>query len=513
MNKRVLLIDLSHLFWACWHASSDKEISYAFNWTIKRVGELASGFEHVAIACDCPPYLRRQEYPEYKAQREAQPQHAIEQFRRVQDRLVADGRLLWKVQGYEADDIIATACRHARDNEYGVTIATNDKDLLQLVSDAFDICVLSTRDNAELREEQVKEKFGIEPWQMTDFLALTGDKSDNIPGCPGIGPKWAAKLLNENGGELTALLSRVAFVKPDGMREKLFDNAELIRLSRKLVMLREDAPIVWAQLFERREQKPLAKPPAPSREWDEAEYQDVEDPEPEPEPEQKSAPQQQRPKSEPPPAPAAKVAEGRFEEPRQQAPKQQAPRVEQSTALVRVESREWMMSLEPSRINGARDLACWMQDSRLFPQFPNEHAILAVIMRGRDLGMGAIAALQSFHYHDGHLTMHAHLISARAKSHPDCEYFQFVGGDDTFAEYETKHRRDPKPTRLRYTIEQAQRAGLVRKTRSGADSNWIRIPAEMLRKTCAVQLTRIVYPESAMGLYSPEEFGIDSDAA
>ena len=505
MEKRILLIDLSHLWWACWHASADKEVGYAFQWTLKRVRELTSGQQHVAIACDCPPYKRREEYPEYKAQREAQPEAALDQFRRVQDRLVADGHLIWKVKGYEADDIIATACRLARDNEYGVTIATNDKDLMQLVSDAFDICVLSSRDNTEYRDAQVKEKFGVEPWQMGDFLALVGDKSDNIPGCPGIGPKWAAKLLNENGGELQSLLARLAYVKPDGLRNKLFDNAEQVRLSRKLVTLRDDVPLAWEQLFERREQKPLAKQ---SQQWDEAEYQDVDEPALEPE---QSAPQ--RPKSEPPAAmPAPNVAEGRFEEPRQ--PPQKAPvRAEQSTALMKVESREWMMSLEPSRINGARDLACWMHDSRMFPQFPNENAILAVIMRGRDLGMGAIAALQCFHYHDGHLTFHAHLIVARAKAHPDCKYFQFKGGDDTYAAYETWNRRDPEPTKLRYTIEQARQAGLVRQTRNGNDSNWMRIPAEMLRKTCAAQLVRIAYPDAAMGLYAPEELGIDSDAA
>jgi hypothetical protein len=111
--------------------------------------------------------------------------------------------------------------------------------------------------------------------------------------------------------------------------------------------------------------------------------------------------------------------------------------------------------------------------------------------------------------------MHAHLIVARAKKHPDCEYFTMVESTDTSCTYETKNRTSAQPSRLTYTIEQAKQAGLCPeeiRTRSVAkpgekDSrgNWEKRPAEMLRKTCAVQLVRVEFPDAAMGIYCEEE--------
>jgi hypothetical protein len=120
------------------------------------------------------------------------------------------------------------------------------------------------------------------------------------------------------------------------------------------------------------------------------------------------------------------------------------------------------------------------------------------------MGLGALTSLDAFHNFEGKPLMHAHLIIARAKADPDCEYFQFLGGDHEHAEYETKVRSNPKPTRLRYTIEQAREAGLIR-----PNGNWAKRPDEMLRKTCAVQLARIEYPSAAMGLYCAEEMGVE----
>jgi hypothetical protein len=133
------------------------------------------------------------------------------------------------------------------------------------------------------------------------------------------------------------------------------------------------------------------------------------------------------------------------------------------------------------------------------------------------MGMGALTALDSFHVIEGKPAPLAHLIVARAKAHPDCEYFRFVGGDDTYAEYQTKNRNNPSPTTLKFTIEQARISGLAprdpRKDRpsQGKDDrgNWEKRPSEMLRKTCAVQLARIEYPDAALGLYSAEEMGLE----
>jgi hypothetical protein len=97
----------------------------------------------------------------------------------------------------------------------------------------------------------------------------------------------------------------------------------------------------------------------------------------------------------------------------------------------------------------------------------------------------------------------------RSMRDPNCEYFAYVDGNDTFAEYETKHRRNPKIQKLKFTIEQAKARQLVKTTASGKPNNWMLRPDEMLRKTCGVQLGRVVYPGATLGLYCLEEMGID----
>jgi hypothetical protein len=123
------------------------------------------------------------------------------------------------------------------------------------------------------------------------------------------------------------------------------------------------------------------------------------------------------------------------------------------------------------------------------------------MLRGRELGFGAAKSLDVFHFVEGKVCPHAHLIVALTEQDPDCEYFMLIESDDTKATYETKHRRQPKPVRLTYTIQQAQFAGLAGR------AIWKARPAEMLRKTCAVQLARIMFPDAALGLYAVEEMG------
>jgi hypothetical protein len=160
----------------------------------------------------------------------------------------------------------------------------------------------------------------------------------------------------------------------------------------------------------------------------------------------------------------------------------------------------WELRLEPQTGSDAFALAKVIYNSRLYTKFANHQAIFAVILRGREMGISALTALDSFFVVEGKPVPSAHLLIARAKAHPDCEYFQMLSSDSTHAEYETKNRRNPKPTRLRYTLDQAERAGLVRN-----GSNWTKRPDEMIRKTAAVQLARIEYPEAMLGAYAAEE--------
>jgi len=202
---RLLLIDLSHLWWAAWHASADQELGQAYEITLDRVDKIQRTVEHdlCAICCDAAPYWRSEINPEYKANRQAAPPMALGQFQRVREKLEARGELLWRHQGYEADDVIAHACRVAEARGMVTTIATNDKDLLQLVSDStsvFNVSKWETWGPAD-----VEERMGVAPKFIAQQLALMGDKGDNVQGIPSVGLKNAAKLIAQFGDANKAL--------------------------------------------------------------------------------------------------------------------------------------------------------------------------------------------------------------------------------------------------------------------------------------------------------------------
>jgi 5'-3' exonuclease len=470
----LILIDLSGIWWASWHATVDQEVSAAYESTLTTVRRLAHGYEYVAICMDAPPYFRKQLSAAYKAQRDVPAPQAVEQFARVKRRLAADGFLLWSAESFEADDVIATAVVHAVRDRMPVTIASGDKDMLQLVDDSAAVRQIKPSDGTVFGAKEVREKFGVPPWQMRDWLALVGDTSDNIPGVPGVGAKTAAKLLHDFG-DIDALLRGLDTLPPSKVRTSIMDNVAQLELARKLVTLREDAPINWQEIYQER---------TPERLTEDEDMGDIDETDDIGESED---------------APPAEIVE-RTEEPKRE--KQEALAVH-SNGGTGVQAFE--QGLQPGSLGAAYKLARGLYESRIYSRFPNAEAIWAIIIRGREMGLGALTALDTFHLVEGRPSPHAHLLVSRAKQHPDCEYFCFLGGDETYAEYETRNRRNPNPTRLKYTIEQAKKAELVRPTKSGKPSNWQTRPAEMLRKTCAVQLARVEYPEALLGAYAVEE--------
>lgn len=506
----LVVIDLSHLYWSAYHATADKPANEAFEITIAQATSLCDRFAHAAIAVDAPPYIRKQIAPEYKANREAAPPMAVEQLRRVVERLGLDGRVIWRFQGFEADDIIAGACAWAstRDDIERVIVASNDKDLLQLVGPRC--AVLSTRSGAMLDAAAVEAKFGVAPAQMRDLLALMGDKSDNVPGVPGVGPKKAAALLSEFGtldAIFAALDTDPGMIVPPGLRDALAANRAQLELSRMLVTLRTDAPVDYAAVFQPRVTAPIGG-------VTDAEFEEIDERDDMGEPEEKTMSNEQENKapeaSQEPAAPVAAAAPVSQDE----EPSRPGNGV---TALARIESASYELALEPTSLGAAFKLATGIFNSRLYPRYTNPEGIWAVIIRGREMGLGAMTALDAMHFFEGKVSMHAHLIIARAKQHPDCEWFQCVESTATSCTYETKNRRNPKPTRHTYTIEQAKQAGLcpeqirtastAAKGEKDSRSMWEKRPAEQLRKTCGVQLARIEFPEAAMGLFCPEELG------
>ncbi len=190
---------------------------------------------HFAVIFDYSSKTFRNEiYPEYKANRSEPPQDLRPQFGLIREATRAFNLPCLETEGYEADDLIATYARMAREAGGDVTIISSDKDLMQLIGPQVQMYD-SMRDR-QVGVDEVVEKFGVMPEKMIDLQALSGDSTDNVPGVPGIGPKTAAQLLEEYG-DLETLLDRAAEIKQNKRRENLIDHAEMARLSKKLVTL------------------------------------------------------------------------------------------------------------------------------------------------------------------------------------------------------------------------------------------------------------------------------------
>ena len=196
---------------------------------------------HVAVIFDhSSKTFRNTIYPDYKANRPPAPEDLRPQFPLTRDASRAFNLATIEVEDFEADDIIATLARQAREAGGRVTIISSDKDLMQLVGGGVEM--FDPMKNRQIGIDEVFEKFGVGPDRVVDVQSLAGDSVDNVPGAPGIGLKTAALLIQEYG-DLDTLLARAGEIKQPKRRESLMDNAEKIRVSRELVRLREDAPL------------------------------------------------------------------------------------------------------------------------------------------------------------------------------------------------------------------------------------------------------------------------------
>jgi DNA polymerase-1 len=184
--------------------------------------------------------FRNDIYPEYKAHRPEPPEDLVPQFALVREATRAFNLPCIELEGYEADDLIATYARQARAAGAEVTVVSSDKDLMQLVGAG--VTMLDPMKNREIGPDEVVEKFGVPPEKVAQVQALAGDSVDNVPGVPGIGIKTAAQLIADYG-DLESLLARAGEIKQPKRREKLIENAEAARTSLALVTLRDDAPM------------------------------------------------------------------------------------------------------------------------------------------------------------------------------------------------------------------------------------------------------------------------------
>lgn len=527
MSKpEVLLIDLSSLYWMAWHATKDAPMSEAASLTETAVRRAVGACEPgtlVAVCLDQGRSFRKDLLPEYKANREEKAASALAEMSALKDRLRNAGMWLVGADTFEADDIIATLTHAAVKAEHPVCIASADKDLLQLVG-LSQVRQLRTYNNWDVwRNANVVEKFGVEPESLGDWLALCGDKSDNVPGVPSCGPVTATKLLIQHGdldgiyrkidalqvinGQVETKTPAAQAIATPAIVDKLWRHKADALLARKLVELRTDAPVKFEDIYKERA---IVMTTGPD-DVDLDAQGDIfarEDPTPAPATSGAGAASAET-------ADAASASTATTE-PASTATAEDVkttgmalppPSPVPETALVTV---EYTKQLEPQSSRGALALGNVLYESRAFTRFPSPGSITATIMRGRELGVPAMASLDAFHFvaELGRILASWQLIRALAERDAKCKFFRWVSGDDKSSTWETWHADHPEPTRMTYTIEQAQRAGLVKTDKP--KSAWMARPEEQLSKTCCCILARRVFSGAVLGLYSSEEMGDES---
>ena len=215
-------------------------------WKLAKDLHDADGPTHLAVILDHSSQSFRNEiYDQYKANRPEPPEDLRPQFPLIRDATRAFSLPCIEMEGYEADDLIASYAEAAVREGWDVTIVSSDKDLMQLIREPADgphVDMLDTMKNVRLGIDAVHEKFGVSPDLVGDVLALMGDSVDNVPGVRGVGPKTATKLIQEYGN-LTAALDGAETMKASKLRENLIEHRAMAELSRVLVDLKRDCPL------------------------------------------------------------------------------------------------------------------------------------------------------------------------------------------------------------------------------------------------------------------------------
>jgi DNA polymerase-1 len=250
--QRLYLIDGSGYIFRAYHALPEMvspngipvNAVYGFsNMLMKLLDDLRDHTveELIAVIYDAGRITFRNEiYKEYKAHRPDPPEDLIPQFALIREATRAFNVPCIELKGFEADDLIATYAKHAEAAGIEVCIISADKDLMQLVRPG--VTMRDPMKNRDITPDVVMEKFGVTPDKVVEVQALAGDSTDNVPGVPGIGIKTAAELINLYG-DLETLLAKAGEIKQPKRRENLLNNAELARISKKLVTLKDDVPL------------------------------------------------------------------------------------------------------------------------------------------------------------------------------------------------------------------------------------------------------------------------------
>ncbi len=251
-QKKLFIIDGSACIYRAFHAipvfmtskGQPTNAVYGFTQTLRKIiAEYAP--DYIVIAYDSKgPTFRHELREDYKATRPPMPDDLSSQIPLIKQVVKAFNVATLELEGFEADDIIATVVRAAKEFGGGkpvrVSIVTGDKDMYQLVDDNTEIFDYAR--GRFIRDGEVHEKFGVGPGRVVDMLGLAGDKSDNIPGVAGIGVKTAAKLINAHG-TIEEMLLDIENVTPERIKKKLIDYSQDALISKKLATLDAEVPL------------------------------------------------------------------------------------------------------------------------------------------------------------------------------------------------------------------------------------------------------------------------------
>lgn len=448
------IVDLSALYWRNWHSSEGDEVSSAKRKTLGFVNGIFGQYENIIVALDAPPYKRKEFYPEYKSNRPERNEAAIEELKNTVEAIAADGHTVARCQGMEADDVIATLMKQYPD----ATVYGADKDLLQC-------CDITDPYSGKVKTAM--GFLGIPREKVCDYLTLDGDKSDNVPGVPGIGAKTAVKMIETLGGidGIYEALETGSYKFSDKMRETLEASAETVSIAYQLVRLDDSLEL-------------------------EIEKREIQ---------------------------TKNTMEVEMEEQKTEVVQEDTQQVETEIVkssevqhLVKHEEVGYRQALEPIGPTQLWALSQAVIESRMYSNFPTAEAVMMTIMRGRVLGLDATTALDSINMIKGKPCMSSALMLALVMDSPKCEYMMCTDMGDSSCTWETKRVNNPKPSVRTFTREDADRGGFTvaynKKTgRTDTKDNWNKQPDVMLQWRCAAALIRQVYPDVIAGLYAKEE--------
>jgi len=473
---KILAVDISGLFSQYWEVDSGKgrDFDAPRQSTINAVRRWREGHDRVAICCDSGKSFRSQIWDTYKANRPDRGEAYRNQIRLTIEALAADGCSVFRAPQYkgelfaEADDVIGSLCGWAFESGHQVTILSNDKDLMQLVSDSVVMIRPLAKDGEQKVDSAVVQaKLGIVPHLVPHWLALAGDVSDNYKPYPGIGDKRAIDLVKRYGHALGVFsdvvnMAELAQILGAKLAESFVAaGAEPGRKALEVAMIVRDLPLD----FETLAGEPVFQKVIPM-----------------------DAPQiEATPESQPQPA--------------QQAPQVAlVPTIQTRHQIDR--SSPW--ALQPTGQRGLAEFAGYVVDSRLFPNIKDQAAAIVVIAWGQNLGVPAMIALSQAYVVHGRVGWGAQFITGLVKNNPSCIKFHVSETDEKHAVVVYQRRGEPEGKYI-FTFDKAEKRGLTKDTRNGEPSMWKKYPEIMCRWSALRECARMVWPDVVTGVYTPDE--------